>query len=99
MLSGRKTPKIPLPRTWRRHLGAAVLQVISPAQCAMVYTRRWAAESTNSRNAERRASANRAPHWEPRDKWPRGSPCAKPWTLAKGKPGARLRLDAELPNG
>jgi len=34
--------------------------------------------------------ANRKPRWEPRPRWPRGSPCAKPQTLVKGKPGVRL---------
>jgi len=36
--------------------------------------------------------ANRAPRFEPRGKWPRGSPCARPRTLIKGKPGVRLDL-------
>jgi hypothetical protein len=36
--------------------------------------------------------ANRAPRFEPRPRWPRGSPCAKPQTLVKGRPGARLEL-------
>ncbi len=39
-----------------------------------------------------RRPANRTPRWEPREKWPRGSPCAKPQTLIKGTPGVRLEL-------
>ena len=31
--------------------------------------------------------ANRRPRFEPRSKWPRGSPCAKPWALVRGSPG------------
>jgi hypothetical protein len=27
------------------------------------------------------------------------SPCAKPWALVKGKPGARLEFDVEFQNG
>ena len=45
----------------------------------------------NERYVGRRL-ANRAPRWEPRAKWPRGSPCARPQTLIKGRPGARLEL-------
>jgi len=33
---------------------------------------------------------NRQPRFEPRAPWPRPSPCAKPVTLVKGKPGVRL---------
>jgi transposase InsO family protein len=40
-----------------------------------------------------RFPANRRPRFEPRDRWPRGSPCARPWALVRGKPGARLELD------
>jgi transposase InsO family protein len=39
-----------------------------------------------------RRPANRAPRFEPRARWPRGSPCASPQTLVKGKPGVRLEL-------
>jgi len=46
-----------------------------------------------------RRPANRLPRWEPRPKWPRGSPCAKPITLVKGRPGARLDLDVGFLDG
>ena len=36
--------------------------------------------------------ANRRPRFEPR-RWPRGSSCARPWALTRGKPGARLDLN------
>jgi hypothetical protein len=36
--------------------------------------------------------ANGAPRFEPRSRWPRASPCAKPQTLIKGQPGVRLEL-------
>ena len=36
---------------------------------------------------------NRQPRFEPRTHWPRGSPCAKPVTLVKGKPGVRLTCE------
>ena len=36
--------------------------------------------------------ANRRPRFEPRPRWPRGSPCALPWALARNSPGAELTL-------
>ena len=46
-----------------------------------------------------RFPANRKPRFEPRARWPRGSPCAKPWALVKGKPGVCLQLDVEFQAG
>ena len=46
-----------------------------------------------------RRPANRAPRFEPRDRWPRGSPCARPWALVKGKPGTPIELDIEFQSG
>ena len=40
-----------------------------------------------------RLPACRRPRFEPRPRWPRGSPCTRPQTLVKGKPGVRLRLE------
>jgi putative transposase len=40
----------------------------------------------------RRHPANRSPRFEPRPRWPRGSPCAKPHALVRGKPGACVQL-------
>jgi len=45
----------------------------------------------NERYFGRRA-ANRAPRFEPRASWPRGSPCAKPQVLIMGQPGSRIEL-------
>ena len=42
---------------------------------------------------------NRAPRFEPRPRWPRGSPCAKPQTLVKGQPGVRLELQVTYHKG
>jgi putative transposase len=42
---------------------------------------------------------NRCPRFEPRSKYPRGSPCALPWSLVKGKPGAKLELEVEFQHG
>jgi transposase InsO family protein len=36
--------------------------------------------------------AHRKPRIEPRARWPRGSPCAKPQTLVAGKPGQRFDM-------
>ncbi len=40
-----------------------------------------------------RYPANRSPRYEPRSHWPRGSPCARPWALVRGSPGAKLTLE------
>jgi hypothetical protein len=43
--------------------------------------------------------ANRRTRYEPRARWPRGSPCARPWALVRGKAGARLVLDVSFYHG
>ncbi len=43
--------------------------------------------------------ANRSPRFKPRVGWPRGSPCARPWALVRGKPGARLELEVTFHRG
>ena len=40
--------------------------------------------------------ANRKPRHEPREEWPRGSLCARPWALVRGKPGAELTLEVSF---
>ncbi len=40
-----------------------------------------------------RDAAKEHPRFEPRPKWPSGSPCAKPKALVNGEPGVRLTLD------
>lgn len=47
----------------------------------------------------RQRPANRQPRFEPRPGWPRSSPCAKPVTLVKGKPGVRLKLEVTFHGG
>jgi len=37
--------------------------------------------------------------FELRPRWPRGSSCAKPQTLVKGKPGVRLELVVAFEGG
>ncbi len=44
-------------------------------------------------------AGNRQPRFEPRPQWPRRSPCARPVTLVKGKPGVRLVLEVACPAG
>jgi transposase InsO family protein len=43
--------------------------------------------------------ANRRPRFEPRSQWPRGSPCAKPWALVRGSPGAEVTLEISFFRG
>jgi putative transposase len=47
----------------------------------------------------RRFPSVRKPRYEPRAKWPRGSPCARPSALVRGKPGARLEMHVEFLGG
>jgi len=42
-----------------------------------------------------RPPANRKPRIEPRTRWPRSSPCAKPQTLVAGQPGDRFTIAIE----
>ena len=46
-----------------------------------------------------RRPGNRSPRFEPRARWPRGSQCAAPQTLVKGKPGVRLELVVTFEGG
>jgi transposase InsO family protein len=43
--------------------------------------------------------ANRRPRIEPRPRWPRRSPCARPHALVAGKPGARFDIEIERIGG
>jgi transposase InsO family protein len=43
--------------------------------------------------------ANRKPRIEPRTRWPRPSPCAKPPTLVAGQPGDHFTLDIDQHEG
>ncbi len=47
----------------------------------------------------RRQAANTKPRLEPRAKWPRGSPCAKPATRVRGKRGVRFSLHVNFLEG
>jgi hypothetical protein len=54
---------------------------------------------TPSEVYKQRFPAHRKPRHEPRSRWPRGSPCARPWALTRGSPGARLELMVEFHAG
>jgi hypothetical protein len=41
-MPGRKPLRIPIPKSWKRHVHSAMLHVISLAQYATVYTPSWA---------------------------------------------------------
>ena len=49
MSENQETLKIPLPKGWKKHVRSAVLHVISLAQYTTIYTRGWAADSSNQR--------------------------------------------------
>jgi hypothetical protein len=40
--------------------------------------------------------AVRRPRFEPRSRWPRGSPCARPWALVRGSPGGKMALQVSF---
>ena len=49
MSKSQETSRIRLPKGWQKHVRSAVLHVISLAQYAAIYTRAWAADSSNKR--------------------------------------------------
>ena len=56
----------------------------------------WLGGRTPDEVYYRKFPANRKPRHEPRAAWPRGSPCARPWALVRGKPGAELTLEVSF---
>ena len=56
----------------------------------------WLGGKTPDEAYHGRFPANRKPRFEPRSRWPRGSPCAKPWALVRGSPGAKLTLEVSF---
>jgi putative transposase len=46
-----------------------------------------------------RSPANRRPRREPRPRWPRASPCARPQVLVAGQPGDRFALEVQFHGG
>jgi transposase InsO family protein len=59
----------------------------------------WLGGQTPDEVYYRKFPANRKPRHEPRAAWPRGSPCAQPWALVRGKPGAELTLEVSFHRG
>ena len=59
----------------------------------------WLGGQTPNEVYHGRYPANRKPRFEPRSRWPRGSPCAKPWALVRGSPGAKLTLEVSFHAG
>ena len=52
-MSTQNLPRIPLPKSWNKHVRVSLLHVISLAQFAVAYTRGWAANSINPRLREK----------------------------------------------
>ena len=48
-MSAQTEPRIPLPKSWNKHVRSSLLHVISLAQYAVAFTRGWAANSVNPR--------------------------------------------------
>ena len=49
MATEASSDDVPLPKSWPANVKSAVLQVISLAHLAIIYSRSWAANSTNAR--------------------------------------------------
>ena len=60
---------------------------------------RWLGGKTPNEVYFKRRAACHTPRWEPRARWPRGSPCARPVTLIKGQPGVVLALEVRYHAG
>ena len=48
-MATKNPPRIPLPRSWRKHVRVAMLHVVALARYATAYTQSWAANSLNIR--------------------------------------------------
>ncbi len=48
-MSSQTEPRVPLPKSWSKHVRSSLLHVISPAQFAAAYIRAWGADSINPR--------------------------------------------------
>ena len=46
-----------------------------------------------------RPAANQQPRFEPRERWPRGSPCARPQVDVEGEPGDPVILEIDCLEG
>ncbi len=55
----------------------------------------WLGGRTPEERYQRIPAACRRPRFEPRARWPRGSPCASPRAKVRGKPGVCLQLVVE----
>jgi len=49
MPSKKKQPQIPLPKSWDKYVKSGILHVFALAQYALIYSRSWAADSSNQR--------------------------------------------------
>jgi hypothetical protein len=49
MSKSQQTPRIQLPKGWKKQVRSALRHVLSLVQYAAVYSRGWAADSTNTR--------------------------------------------------
>ena len=88
-IAARALPARSLPARTDRHRG--MVQRLRPHT--------WLGGRTPDEVYHRRFPANRKPRFEPRSRWPRGSPCAKPWALDCGSPGAKLMLEVSFHAG
>jgi hypothetical protein len=53
----------------------------------------WLGGQTPNEHYDGDFPADRQRRFEPRNRWKRGSPCAKSWALVRGSPGAKLSIE------
>ena len=85
-------------RRWTGEQTAGVFQITAPTVTNTVHVRRAEGRTPNEGYRGRRA-ANQRPRIEPRQRWPHGSPSAKPWALVAGKPGAHFTIYVDFQDG
>jgi hypothetical protein len=56
----------------------------------------WLGGKTPNERYDGEFPANRRPRFEPRNRWKRNSPRAKPWALVRGSPGAKLSIEVRF---
>jgi transposase InsO family protein len=90
----RRLPWVPLRADAFRREVASVIQWYNAHR-----PHTWLGGRTPDEAYEGKYPANREPRFEPRARWRRGSPCARPWALVRGSPGARVVLEVSFHDG
>jgi hypothetical protein len=97
MATDHPDPSIALPPSWRHHICSGVLYALCLARLVCGSARGWAAEQLGTRVRLRAESESGPEQIGPlREEIHIKDACAKPVTLAKGQPGARVDMEVEF---